>query len=100
MKPFKIQLLQELKPNDLPQRRIFDKWDPEKLAEDSLLYQKIVYSDEAHFWLNGYVNNHNCRFWSKDQPEALQELTMYPEKVTVWCWWHHCTVLHRRCCES
>ena len=56
----------------------------------------LVFSDEAHFWLNGYVNKLNCRFWSEDQPEALQELPMHPEKVTVWCglmdWWHHWTV--------
>ena len=46
---------------------------------------EIVFSDEAHFWLNGYVNKQNCRFWSEYQPEALQELPMHPEKVTVWC---------------
>ena len=45
----------------------------------------LVFSDEANFWLNGYVNKQNCRFWSEDQPEALQELPMHPEKVTVWC---------------
>lgn len=44
-----------------------------------------MFSDEAHFWLNGYVNKHNCRIWSEDQPEALQELPLHPEKCTVWC---------------
>jgi len=44
-----------------------------------------VFSDEAHFRLNGYVNKQNCRIWSEDQPEALQDLPMHPEKVTVWC---------------
>ena len=38
-------------------------------------------SDEAHFWLNGYVNKQNC----EDQPEELQKLSMHPERVTVWC---------------
>ena len=37
------------------------------------------------FWLNGYVNKLNCRFWSEDQSEELQKLPMHPEKVTVWC---------------
>ena len=55
------------------------------MAEDPLLYRKIVFSDEAHFWLNGYVNKQNCRFWSEDQSESLQKLPMHPEKVTVWC---------------
>ena len=75
----------KLKQNDLPQRRIFIEWALGKLAEDPLLYRKIVFSDEAHFWLNGYVNKQNCRFWSEDQPEALQKLPMHPEKVAVCC---------------
>ena len=44
-----------------------------------------VFNDEAHFWLNGYVNKENFRFWSEDQPEALQNLPMLPEGVTVRC---------------
>lgn len=44
-----------------------------------------AFSDEAHFWLNGYVNKQNCRIWSEEQPEAVQELPMHPEKCTVWC---------------
>ena len=43
------------------------------------------FGDEAHFWLNSYVNKQNCRIWNEDQPEALQVLSMHPEKVTVWC---------------
>ena len=74
-----------MKPNDLPQRRIFGEWALEKLAEDPLFYRKIVSSDEAHFWLNGYVNKQNCRFWNEDQPKELQKLPMHPEKITVWC---------------
>ena len=80
VKPFKIQQLQELKSNDQPQHRIFDEWTLGKLAESPLFYRKIVFSDEVHFWLNGYVNTQNCRFWSEDQPEELQKLS-----ITVWC---------------
>ena len=74
----------ELKPNDLTQRRIFGEWAPAKLAEDPIFYRQIVFSDDAHFWLIGYVNKQNCRFWSEDQSEEMQKLPMHPEKVTVW----------------
>lgn len=74
-----------MKPHDLPQRLTFGEWALAKLEEDPFFYRKIVFSDEAHFWLNGYVNKQNCRIWSEDQPEALQELPMHPKKVTVWC---------------
>ena len=43
-----------------------------------------MFSDEAHFWLNGYVNKQNCRFWSEAEPEEFQKLPLHPEKVTVW----------------
>lgn len=41
---------------------------------------KIVFSDEAHYLLDGCVNKQNGRFWIEDQPKALQELPMHPEK--------------------
>ncbi|GFV03461.1 putative DD41D transposase [Trichonephila clavipes] len=28
--------------------------------------------DEAHFWLNGYVNKQNCRIWSEASPQVPQ----------------------------
>ncbi|GFT50832.1 putative DD41D transposase [Trichonephila clavipes] len=42
-------------------------------------------SDEAHFWLNGYVNKQNCRFWSEANPQVYVETPLHPEKLTVWC---------------
>ncbi|GFU56270.1 hypothetical protein TNCV_582061, partial [Trichonephila clavipes] len=41
--------------------------------------------DEAHFWLNGYVNEQNCRIWSKANPQVYVETPLHPEKLTVWC---------------
>ena len=58
-KPFKIQLVQELKLNGLQQRRIFGEWALGKLAEDPPFYRKIVFSNEAHFWRNGCLNKQN-----------------------------------------
>ena len=81
---FKIQLVQEWKPNKLPQRRIFVEWALGKLAEKPPFYRKIVFSDKTYFWLNGYINKQNSRFWSEDQPEELQKPPMHPEKVTLW----------------
>ncbi|GFT69754.1 retrovirus-related Pol polyprotein from transposon opus [Trichonephila clavipes] len=41
--------------------------------------------DEAHFWLNGYVNKQNCRIWSEVNPQVYVETPLHPEKLTVWC---------------
>ncbi|GFS61981.1 hypothetical protein TNCV_2592681 [Trichonephila clavipes] len=40
--------------------------------------------DEAHFWLNGYVNKQNCRIWSEANPQVYVETPLHPEKLTVW----------------
>ena len=29
---------------------------------------KIIFSDEAHFWLDGYVNEQNYQFWGTENP--------------------------------
>ncbi|GFV47800.1 hypothetical protein TNCV_3383301 [Trichonephila clavipes] len=33
-------------------------------------HKRILFSDEAHFWLNGYVNKQNCRIWSEANPQV------------------------------
>ncbi|GFX23591.1 putative transposable element [Trichonephila clavipes] len=47
--------------------------------------RRILFSDEAHFWLNGYVNKQNCRIWSEANPQVYVETPLHPEKLTVWC---------------
>ncbi|GFX13242.1 putative transposase [Trichonephila clavipes] len=49
-----------------------------------LMHGRIV-KDEAHFWLNGYVNKQNCRIWSEADPQVYVETPLHPEKLTVWC---------------
>ncbi|GFV18502.1 transposable element Tc3 transposase [Trichonephila clavipes] len=39
-------------------------------------------NDEAHFWLNGYVNKQNCRIWSEDNPQVCVEIPLHPDKLT------------------
>ncbi|GFS82442.1 uncharacterized protein TNCV_4777551 [Trichonephila clavipes] len=50
-----------------------------------LLFPTIFFSDEAHFWLNGYVNKQNCRIWSEANLQVYVETPLHPEKRTVWC---------------
>ena len=52
MRFYKIQLLQELKPIDHRLRREFGVWAENKLGIDPIFHRKIVFNDEADFWLN------------------------------------------------
>ena len=38
-----------------------------------LAKKKIIFSDEAHFDLGGYVNKQNCRIWGTENPHAYLE---------------------------
>ncbi|GFV72398.1 putative DD41D transposase [Trichonephila clavipes] len=48
-------------------------------------HKRILFSDEAHFWMNGYVNKQNCRIWNEANPQVYVEKPLHPEKLTVWC---------------
>jgi hypothetical protein len=46
--------------------------------------ENIWVSDEVHFWLNGYVNKQNYRFWGKEQPFITQSKPLHPDHLPVW----------------
>ncbi|GFU67380.1 uncharacterized protein TNCV_640801 [Trichonephila clavipes] len=71
--------------NDHQARRRFVEWVQNEIAVVPDFYKRILLSDEAHFWLNGYVNKQNCRIWSEANPQVYVETPLHPEKLTVWC---------------
>ena len=84
MMPYKVQLVQELKPIDHPKRFRFAKWACDRLTENVDFGKKIIFSDKAHFDLGGYVNKQNCRIWGTENPHAYIEKPTDPKRVTVW----------------
>ncbi|GFX50979.1 uncharacterized protein TNCV_2733301 [Trichonephila clavipes] len=71
--------------NDHQARRRFVEWDQNEIAVVPDFHKRILFSDEAHFWLNGYFNKQNCRIWSEANPQVYVETPLHPEKLTVWC---------------
>ncbi|GFT32620.1 uncharacterized protein TNCV_3145681 [Trichonephila clavipes] len=69
--------------NDHQTRRRFVEWAQNEIAVVPDFHKRILFSDEAHFWLNGYVNKQNCR--SEANPQVYVETPLHPEKLTVWC---------------
>ncbi|GFW49648.1 hypothetical protein TNCV_2844281 [Trichonephila clavipes] len=63
----------------------FVEWAQNEIAVVPDFHKRTLFSDEAHFWLNGYVNKQNCRIWSEANPQVHVETPLYPEKLTVWC---------------
>ncbi|GFS49388.1 hypothetical protein TNCV_2411401 [Trichonephila clavipes] len=71
--------------NDHQAKRRFVEWAQNENAVVPDFHKRILFSDEAHFWLNGYVNKQNCRIWSEANPQVYVETPLHPEKLTVSC---------------
>ncbi|GFY35539.1 transposable element Tc3 transposase [Trichonephila clavipes] len=71
--------------NDHQARRRFVEWAQNEIAVVPDFHKRILFSDEAHFWLNGYVNKQNCRIWGEANSQVYVETPLHPEKLTVWC---------------
>ncbi|GFS96071.1 kinesin-like protein [Trichonephila clavipes] len=65
-------------------RRRFVEWAQKEIAVVPDFHKRILFSDEAHFWLNGYVNKQNCRIWREANPQVYVETPLHPETLTVW----------------
>ncbi|GFU07466.1 hypothetical protein TNCV_2224641 [Trichonephila clavipes] len=71
--------------NDHQARGRFVEWAQNEIAVVPDFHKRILFSDEAHFWFNGYVNKQNCRILSEANPQVYVETPSHPEKLTVWC---------------
>ncbi|KAL1281045.1 hypothetical protein QQF64_015645 [Cirrhinus molitorella] len=84
--PYKLQLLQHLNEDDPDRRTEFAEWAKQKLEQDLQFTQKILFSDEANFYVNGEVNKQNHRYWSDTNPHWIDpSKTVGTKKVMVWC---------------
>ncbi|GFT13900.1 uncharacterized protein TNCV_2615521 [Trichonephila clavipes] len=78
-------------------RRRFVEWAQNEIAVVPDFHKRILFSDEAHFWLNGYVNKQNFCIWSEANPQVYVETPLHPEKLTVWCaLWANGILLQKR----
>jgi hypothetical protein len=80
--PYKVSLVQELKPADYPRRVAYCNWFLNHMNDNRTL-DLSFFSDEAWFHLSGYVNSQNCRIWSRKNPHFLQETPLHSIKVGV-----------------
>ena len=82
--PYKVQVVQKLTSVNKEKRLHFAKEFSQFLATKPRSLNEIWFTDECHFWLNGYVNKQNMRLWSETNLNAIEEKPLHPEKVTVW----------------
>ena len=68
LKPYVIQVHQRLTPLHAQQRIQMCNWFLQEIEQNPNFLENIWFSDEAHFYLNGHVNNKNFVFWGSQKP--------------------------------
>ena len=62
----------------------FVKWACDRLTVDADFgKKKIIFSDDAHFDLDGYVNKQNFRIWGTENPHTYIEKPTHPKRISV-----------------
>ena len=85
LRPFRAQHVPALNDTDFDCRVEFCEIMLERFAEDDQLIDKIVWSDESQFRLDGTVNRHNDIVWASNNPHRQVEVPHSQQSVMVWC---------------
>ena len=54
------------------------------MRNDENLQDKIWWSGEVCFILNGHINRYNCTYWSQENPHVILEKEVNVLAITVW----------------
>ncbi len=83
-KPYIPKLIHELNEDDFDRRIEFCEIFLSLVENKPDLVNRIIWSDEATFNLNGHVNRHNSVYWATENPNITWEHSMKTERFTVW----------------
>ena len=81
--PYRPSLVQALDEDDYDRRLQFCEVFLNQLREDENLVNKIIWTDESSFKLNGIVNRHNCVYWATNNPHVKMEQVLNLPGITV-----------------
>jgi len=76
-------MTQQLLPTDHATRLEFCERVLEEMENGQFPLNQILFTDEAHFYLHGDVNNQNMRYWSEENPRIIQEKPLHSSKIVL-----------------
>ena len=72
MHPYHVQLMQELNNDDYERRVRFCEWAAQKIEQDRMFFNYVLFADEATFHKNGNVNRHNFHYYATTNPHFIR----------------------------
>ena len=82
--PYKIPIVQQLKPHDSQQHLDFALRFLAWMEVDAMWSKNILWTDKSHFTLEGAVNTLYCRIWGSTKPLVVHQWPLCSVYVTVW----------------
>jgi transposase len=83
--PFRPHLIHGLHEEDFDKRMEFSEIFLGMVENDESILDRVYWSDEAIFKLNGHINRYNCVYWSENNPHITIEREANEAGVMVWC---------------
>jgi hypothetical protein len=84
LRPCNTTVTHALQPRDPACTVHFCSWFLYPVVEGEIYPQLILFSEEAWFYLQGYINTRKNRYRSSQNPQLTQVL-LHSVKVGVWC---------------
>lgn len=84
-RPYRPYTVIELSEDDFDRRDEFSSTFLALLEQNPGLLDKIIWSDESEFRLNGVVNRHNSCYWAQANPQEQMPVQHTSAGVMVWC---------------
>jgi hypothetical protein len=78
----------ELSDDDFDRREEFCTTFLAMIQQKPGLVDKIIWSGESNFKLNGVINRHNCCYWATANPNYQIAIAEKADGITVWCGIH------------
>lgn len=84
-RPFRPYTVINLSDDDFDRRVEFCTTFLDMIRQNPRLLDKIIWSDESNFRLNGVINRHNCCYWAPFNPHVQIPIDEQAPGLTVWC---------------
>ena len=76
--------MQSLTGQNIAFRLVFARMVKSKIDRREINIIRVWSSNEAHFYLNEYVNKQNYRFWSSEDSNVAVSRSLHLQRLTVW----------------
>lgn len=84
-RPFRPSKVQELSEDDFDRRAQFCETLLGRFSKEPGMIDKILWSDESQFTLNGVINRHNSCYWAYSNPHEIFQVGTSKQGLMVWC---------------